>query len=100
MTMDKIRIGWKDYAIVNQEKQSILTVDGGTCYGEIRHEPPTIYLNAENDEQQNKATLIHEIIHGISDHYSIDFSEDIVTRLANAIVITLQQNDLVITKKE
>lgn len=33
-------------------------------------------------------------LHGTSDMYSLDMSEDLVTRLGNAIYTTLKQNDL------
>ena len=39
-------------------------------------------------------TLLHEILHGISDMYDLDMSENFVTRLSNAIFTMIKDNNL------
>ena len=88
----KIKIGWKEYRVEKVDKECILTVDSGTCYGEIEYGECLIRLNSNNTDEQNQATLIHECLHGISEMYTLDMSEDLVTKLANAIYTTIKDN--------
>lgn len=93
--INEITIGWKKFEIdIREANNKILIANGQECYGHIEYEESKIYLNKNNNSEQQKATLIHEVLHGISDMYSLDMSEDLVTRLGNAIYTTLKQNDL------
>lgn len=81
--IDKVKIGWKEYKISKEEKCSILVVDGAKCYDQISYDRQMINLRKENSEEQNKVTLIHEVLHGISEMYNLNLSEDIVKRLVD-----------------
>lgn len=87
-----IKIGWKTYAVKKVEKHARLTIDKGECYGEIEYDEQSIILNSAYDTLQTEATLVHEVLHGISEMYILDMSEDLVTKLANALYITLRDN--------
>ena len=97
--IDKVKIGWKEYKISKEEKCSILVVEGAECYGQISYDKQMIYLRKENSEEQDKATLIHEVLHGISEMYNLDLSEDIVTRLGDALYTTIKDNKLKLIKE-
>lgn len=96
--LDKIKVGWKEYDVKLVEPSSTLTVNEGVCYGDIDYNKNLIQLNKNYSEEQQKATLIHEVLHGISEMYSLDLSEDTVTRLGNALYSTLKQNNLNLVK--
>lgn len=81
--IDKVKIGWKEYKISKEEKCSILVVEGAEFYGQISYDKQMIYLRKENSEEQDKVTLIHEVLHGISEMYNLNLSEDIVKRLVD-----------------
>lgn len=98
MMPDKIKIGWKEYEVKKAEPNQILFTDGKECYGTISYDDNVILLRSANNENQNKATLIHEVLHGISDMYGLDLEENIVGRLADAIYTTLKCNDFKIEK--
>lgn len=88
----KIKIGWKEYEIEQVDEKGQLIVDAGTCYGEIEYDDQVIRLNKNYGDEQKKATLIHEILHGISNMYTLDMTEDLVTKLANALYIVMKDN--------
>lgn len=90
--METIKIGWKKYRIEKRKVDQRLVFDGQDCYGEIGYDDCVIWLNADNANEQNEATIIHEVLHAISDMYSLSLSEDIVERLANALYTTMKQN--------
>lgn len=97
--LDEIKIGWKNYKIIKTNPKHNLIEGGNDCYGEIDYNKREIYLNyLLNDEEQNKATLIHEVLHGISDMYNLELSEDIVSRLGEALYIVLKDNSIKLTK--
>lgn len=98
--MEEIKIGYKTFKIEKAIPNDKLIYDGLKCYGEIFFDENIIRLNAENSQNQNKATLIHECLHGISDMYFLDMDEDLVSRLANAISTTLVQNELEIVQNK
>lgn len=82
---EKVKIGWKEYAVVLVEAKFELIDSDSECYGEIDYDKQIIRINEKYNENQKKATLIHEILHGLSDMYSLDLSEDVVTKLANCL---------------
>ena len=88
----KIKIGWKDYTIEKTDVSEKLLLNGDICYGEIEYDDQIIRLNNSFSDEQKEATLIHEMIHGISNMYTLDMSEDLVTKLANALYITIKDN--------
>lgn len=89
---DKVKIGWKDYKIEHASSESKLTVESGTCYGEIDYNEQIIRLNDKYSEEQKQCTLVHEVLHGISDMYQLNMPEGLVARLADAIYTVVKDN--------
>lgn len=98
--MEQIKIGWKTYDIRVVEPKQTLFIGGNECFGTIDYINRVIELNHNNDEEQNIATLIHEVIHGVSEMYKLDFEEDTVERLGDALYTLFKDNSLEIKNKE
>lgn len=93
--LNEIKIGWKTYKIKKVKPDFSLINSGEECYGQIDYDKREIYLNdAINDEEQNKATLIHEILHGIDDMYGLKMEEELITKLADLIYTTIKDNNI------
>lgn len=92
--VEKVKIGWKEYEIKLLEPQQTLKTGSGECYGEIFYDEKVIHINKAYDAEQQEATLIHEVLHGIEDMYSLELGEETVTRLAQAIYTFLKDNNL------
>ena len=89
---EKIKIGWKEYTVENTEVRERLVAVSDECYGEIDYNENVIRLNDKYNEERKKATLIHEVLHGISEMYTLDMSEDLVTKLADALYTVIKDN--------
>ncbi|MDA3730059.1 hypothetical protein PBV87_00840 [Niameybacter massiliensis] len=90
--VEKIKIGWKEYGIQCVESSNVLMNGGMECYGEILHDKCLIRLNVSNTEDQMRATVVHEILHGIENMYGIDLGEEVVTKLGNALYTLVKDN--------
>lgn len=53
----------------------------------------TIRLDDENNDQQMRQTLLHEVIHAINNHGRLGLEEDTVERLTNGLLAFLLDND-------
>ena len=93
----EVKIGWKKYkvALANEALNS-----GEVLYGQIDYDRQTITLRQSNTDEQNEETLIHEVLHGISDMYGMEMTEDFVARLSNALYTFLKDNNLSMNKEE
>jgi hypothetical protein len=80
---NNVKIGYKDYK-VNMKDHDIY-VRGKECYGEINYDEETISIGCKFNENQIKATFIHEIVHGIDDMYGADLKEKQVEMLGNGL---------------
>ena len=85
----KIKILYKEYTV---EHEPNLHDQGGDLYGQIDYMIEKIYLNPNSSEEQQKATLIHEIVHGLSDMYGIGLKEKQVEKLGNAFYMLIRDN--------
>ena len=94
---NEVKIGWKKYkvALANEALNS-----GETLYGQIDYDRQTITLRQSNTEEQNEETLIHEVLHGISDMYGMEMTEEFVAKLSNAVYTFLKDNNLSLSKEE
>ena len=92
---NKIKIGWKNYDIRHCEE---CLNSGDELFGQIDYQQCIITLREKNTSMQNECTLIHEALHGISEMYGLDLSEDTVTRLANALFTFLFDNETTVKK--
>lgn len=89
---DKVKIGWKDFKVIITEPSSVLKSDSLDCYGDIYWEKNEIRLNKANEPDQMECTLVHEILHGISDMGELNLTEDIIIRLANGLYCVIKDN--------
>ena len=90
---DKVKIGWREYKINQGEHRS--GRDGGDLYGEIQYEEQTIYLYDKQSEDNKKATLLHEIIHGIffvSGHHEWRENEELIECLTENLYQVIKDN--------
>lgn len=86
---EKIRILYKEYKIEQEEN---LHDGGDDLYGQIHYIGEKILLNSDSSEEQKKATLMHELIHGLDEMYRIGLEEEQVEKLGNAIYMLLKDN--------
>ena len=86
---DNVNIAYKDYSV-----EIVDNLHDNVCdlYGQIHYLPEKIYLNSEASEEQKKATLVHEIIHGLDDMYNIGLKEKQVEKLGNAFYMLIRDN--------
>lgn len=88
----KIKIGWKEYEVIEKGSNLDLTSGGDECYGTLYPDRRKLYINNSFDEEQKKATLIHEIIHGIDDLFGIGLKEEQVEALGHGIYTVIKDN--------
>ncbi|WAW15277.1 hypothetical protein [Peptostreptococcus equinus] len=99
--LDKIKIGWKTYNIEKATPDRKLQMGPDEYAGMINYNDEKIYINDECSEGMQNATLVHEILHGISDMYKIDeLDESVLTRLGDAIYTVLVDNGLEIRRSD
>ncbi|HBV83583.1 MAG TPA: hypothetical protein DEB74_12510 [Lachnospiraceae bacterium] len=86
---EKVKILYKEYEI---EQREGLHDEGGELYGQINYLSQKIYLNKEALDEQKKATLIHEIVHGLDEMYNIGLKEEDVEKLGVAFYTFVKEN--------
>jgi len=67
MIPSKVKIGYKNYTV--ELTDAPITVNGRECYGSIDYNDYIIKINKTYKEDQQKATFLHEVLHGISEMY-------------------------------
>lgn len=65
---------------------------GNLLYGQIDHIEQLITLNEAAGIEQQKATLIHEMVHGLDELYGIGLKEKQVEKLGTALYMLLRDN--------
>lgn len=65
---------------------------GNLLYGQIDHIEQLITLNEDAGLEQQKATLMHEMVHGLDDLYSIGLKEKQVEKLGTALYMLVRDN--------
>lgn len=96
--LEEIKIGWKKYKIKKISPVNELIHNGTDCYGQIDYDKCVIYLNENYSNDQNTVTLIHEVLHGISNMYQLEMQEDTVSVLADMLFIALKDNGIELMK--
>lgn len=87
---EKVKILFKEYEVIEETNLH----DGQSeLYGQIRYIDEVIALNPASSEEQKKATLIHEVLHGIDDLYRIGLEEEQIEKLGNAMYMFLKDNE-------
>lgn len=95
----KVKIGWKEYKILEQPPDEAL-IDGGTiCYGQVFYDRQEIYINKNYRKKHRKATLLHEVIHAIDEQYSIDLKEEQVVSLTHGLMSVLKDNPEILSRR-
>ena len=89
--MESVRIGSTDYQIVIVDD---LRDEGEKIDGQYNHTSSEIRLDADLGTQAERATLWHEILHGILVHagYHGDHSEGEIAAIAYGVMQTLRDN--------
>lgn len=86
---EKIKILYKDYTVTQEQN---LHDGNDDLYGQINYSDQTIRLDEQYSDEQKKATLIHEIVHGLDDMYQIGLSEKKVSKLGVAFYQMVKDN--------
>ena len=84
----KLRIIGHVYRI----KKEKLEQDGWCMFGLANHSEKTISLNTSNDHTQDEETMIHEVIHVLSERTGAGLNERQVTAISNGIYCVLKDN--------
>lgn len=90
---DKVRIGGVDYTVGYEER--LMDDDGQGLCGQISYRNGTIKLDPNvQDEQGKKQTLLHEILHGIAEHFDLPVrtDEDTIDKLAKGLYMVIVDN--------
>ena len=85
---NKIRIDGEDWAVISAKN---LMLDEGN-WGECNHIRREIKL--DKDSVKKPTTLLHELIHVISENANLDLKENQVKRLAHGIYAIIKDNKL------
>lgn len=90
---DKVRIGGINYAVEYENR--LMNDDGQGLSGQISYRHATIKLDTNvQDEQGKKQTLLHEIMHGIAEHFDLPVrtDEDTIDKLAKGLYMVIVDN--------
>jgi hypothetical protein len=85
---DEIRIGHIVYRVKRVKK---LIREGGACHGYIDYNTHNLFIQTKFPLKE-KETLLHEVIHGLSEFSKINLSEEQVGALANCLIMVMQDN--------
>ncbi|KNY24985.1 hypothetical protein [Pseudobacteroides cellulosolvens] len=96
--VNKVKIGYKDYDINLVDRD--IYVDGKECYGQINYDNEYININNKFNDNQKKATFIHEIVHGIDEMWGSDMTEKQVELFSNGLYKFLLDNPEIFNGKE
>lgn len=86
---DRVKVGWKNYDVVFSESR---LNSGPELYGQIDYNACTITLRESASPDQQRATLIHEMLHAVSDMYGLGLEEKLVEDLTNALYTVYKDN--------
>lgn len=86
---DRVKVGWKNYDVVLTEPR---LNSGAELYGQIDHDAQIITLRGTSTHDQLCATLLHEVLHAVSDMYGLGLEEKLVEDLTNALYTVYKDN--------
>ena len=86
---NKVRILYKKYDVGFEPN---LHDENGDLYGQILYVPEKIMLNLAGSREQQKATLLHEVVHGLDELYGIGLKEEQVEKLGTAMYMLVKDN--------
>lgn len=94
MEMSKqVKIGGSVYRI---EQVGNLNDDERVLFGHLNEWKKLIQINSDPCEQTQAQTLVHEIVHAMSNEYALEFNETTTERMASAVYAFIKENDWVI----
>jgi Zn-dependent peptidase ImmA (M78 family) len=91
--MNKIKILGKEYNIIYFENVSNKNLEMVDNMGLSNMAKCEIHINKNLPEDQKNDTLLHEIIHMISDELCVKLKEDQITILATALYCIFKENE-------
>ena len=89
---NKVKIGWKTYKVKQKSATQTLIKEPEALCGSIYYDYQEIYINKDFNKKHQKAVLIHEVVHGISEMYGLDFDEKTVTTFSNGLNTAIKDN--------
>lgn len=89
-----IKIGPLVYEVLLIPK--LVSEEGVDLSGQILYEDCVIKLEKESNPRRQLVVLWHEIVHGISDLYGLELSEQTVSILATATFCAFEENPILV----
>ena len=90
----KVNIGGIIYDVNVISGKTNNTLHERDYFGNIDYEKCIITIDSDLNYQQIEMTLMHEIMHGIANHFGIKVEEEDIDRLARGIYMVLRENKL------
>ncbi len=100
MKNNKVKIGYKEYEIVKKDEVIDLPNE---CYGKIEFDEEKIYIAEKFNRNQQKATFLHEVLHGILkklDMHELNDNEVTVNQIAQELYMLIIDNPHIFTMKD
>lgn len=94
---EKVRISYIDFKVTKENKE--VTCGNEVVYGKISQSDGEIVICDIYNEDQQKATFLHECIHGMSDCNDIGLSEKQIKKLGIAFYSFIRDNPDVFKEK-
>jgi sensor histidine kinase YesM len=95
---EKVRVGYIDFKVIMQNQE--VTCDNVVVYGKISNSDGEIVICDIYNEDQKKATFLHECIHGMSDCNDIGLSEKQIKKLGIAFYEFIKDNPEIFKENE
>lgn len=90
----KVNIGGIIYDVNLISGKTNNTLHERDYFGNIDYEKCIITIDSDLNQQQIEVTLLHELMHGIANHFCINIEEEDTDRLARGIYQVLKDNKL------
>ena len=97
--IDKIKIGYREYNVVYDEKLNTPDKNGDTFYGKIDYTKEKIRLNPKYKDKKYEQleTFIHEVLHGIFKAYGYEkyrVDEDLINTVSCGFTNVIKDNNI------
>ncbi len=86
---EKVNILYKTYTIDFVDNLHDGAID---LYGHIQYVDEKILLNTGSSEEQQRATLVHELLYGMDDIFNIELEEKQIEKLGSALYMLIRDN--------
>lgn len=86
---NKVKVGYKEYEV---QKQEHLDDETRLLYGYCDFEREIIKLCTRYTEDQQKCTLVHELVHAVDDMNEIGLTEEQVVKLGKGLYQLIKDN--------